>query len=404
MGTADSSFSWGSDTFARGDDGPRAKGSTRQESLLGARMAALIIDGLVLLVPVFLIAYLLSLAFRHHGFFVANSGATTTTTTASGISTTRYGVTLPLPGVLLICALSLSYFYICEAVWEQTVGKRVMGLRVRSSSGGPAGLNATAARTILRLIDGIAFYLVGWLVALLTGRRRRRIGDWAGRTVVVRSDDTLEHSPHPTAAHVALFPVVCVAGTLAVVFGLGVGTALNQEEQAVALVRVYVQARQQGNASLACSMLTSGEQREIVAIEGHSYATATAAQCPAFILHSEPDSHLLNPELSRLVELPLTGAPSPFGGVIVSSPRSSLQLIAVPEDGKLKLDMQGIQKLSFVRGCVNGSGHDTSAECSCTFDLARSQNAISETAPTPSELRILAEDMARCQSSPTIQS
>jgi hypothetical protein len=58
MGTNDS-FSWGAESLTRSERRQRARGaSARGSSLLGARAAAVIIDGFVLLVPVLAVAYL----------------------------------------------------------------------------------------------------------------------------------------------------------------------------------------------------------------------------------------------------------------------------------------------------------------------------------------------------------
>jgi uncharacterized RDD family membrane protein YckC len=366
-------------------------------------MAAVIIDGLVVVLPVFAIAYLFSLAFPHHGFFFERSGVSTTTS-LTGVTKSQYTFLLPLSGWLLISALSLSYFFVCEALWGKTVGKRAMGLRVRSVKGEAAGRYGIAVRTVLRLIDGIAFYLVGWLVALLSGGRRRRIGDWLGGTMVVRDDGVPEYLQDLEVWRVALFPAGCLLISLVAVFGFGLDTAISEPEQAVALVRSYVKAREEGNAGFACSLLTAGEQREVVAIESGSYASAQASRCPEYILRDQSDSHLLNPGLVRLSETQLNGVPTPLGGVVVYSPQDpGLRLIAVPEDGHMRLDMRGLEKLEFVRACA-AVGEISSAECSCTFDLARAQNVISETGLTQSDLRALAADRARCQGTGAIQS
>jgi uncharacterized RDD family membrane protein YckC len=398
MDTTESSVSWGADTFDRGVEVNRVKGSeTRGPSILAARMAAIIIDGVVLVVPVLAIAYLFSLAFPHHGFFYARSG-TSTTTTLSGVSQTHYTVSLPLSAVLLISALSLSYFFVCEAVWGRTVGKRAMGLRVRSTSGGPAGPLGIAIRTLLRMIDGILFYLVGWIVALSSGSARRRIGDLLGGTVVTREDGAYEYRPRMDTWKVLSFPAACLAVALATIFTLGLDTALSEPERAVALVRSYVKAREDGNASLACSLLTQPQQREIVAIETGSYASAQSSRCPEFILRDEPNSHLLNPELVQFAASPLSGVTEPFGGVVIFSTQGpGLRLIAVPEGGQMKLDMRGVQKLEFIRGCTV-AGHLSSGQCTCTFDLARSQDQIPEGALTPAAIRALQDDRARCMS------
>jgi len=186
----------------------------RAPSLLGARMAAILIDGLVLVVPVFAIAWMFSRAFPNHGLFFTKS------VSSSPSGTTTTGIALRTPGVLLVCGLSLSYFFLYEALSGQTVGKRAMGLRVRSATGGHPGLNAVSARTVLRLIDILPFfYLLGALVALLSGSRRRRIGDWAGGTVVVRDSNDLAAEPSRDLSwRVASYPAAWLFAVLLVAF------------------------------------------------------------------------------------------------------------------------------------------------------------------------------------------
>ena len=66
-----------------------------------------------------------------------------------------------------------------------------------------------AVRTVLRVIDGIALYMVGLIVMLVTGERRQRIGDLAASTIVVdasapadvrlqaRSESLCQHDGRP---------------------------------------------------------------------------------------------------------------------------------------------------------------------------------------------------------------
>ena len=89
---------------------------------------------------------------------------------------------------LIWLALTFGYYGVLEAMTGQTLGKRALGIRVvgedRAST---PGAGKIAIRTLLRLIDGILFYLVGLIVLLLTGRRRQRLGDLAAGTFVVRA-------------------------------------------------------------------------------------------------------------------------------------------------------------------------------------------------------------------------
>ena len=103
-----------------------------------------------------------------------------------------------MPGFnFLILGWALYYYFACESSGGQTLGKRLLKLRVVRVDGSPAGMGEVAVRTLLRVIDGIALYLVGLIVMLVTGERRGRLGDLAGGTMIVDAS-----APAPAAAAV----------------------------------------------------------------------------------------------------------------------------------------------------------------------------------------------------------
>src|SRR3954470_5964702 len=85
----------------------------------------------------------------------------------------------------VILGWALYYYFALESGAGQTVGKKLMNLRVVCADGRPAGMREIAVRTILRVIDGIGVYIVGLIVMLVTGQRRQRVGDLAAGTIVV---------------------------------------------------------------------------------------------------------------------------------------------------------------------------------------------------------------------------
>jgi uncharacterized RDD family membrane protein YckC len=86
----------------------------------------------------------------------------------------------------VVLGWALYYYFACESSESaQTVGKRVMKIRVVRMDGAATGMREIAVRTVLRVIDGIFFYLVGLIVMLATGERRGRLGDLAAGTKVV---------------------------------------------------------------------------------------------------------------------------------------------------------------------------------------------------------------------------
>jgi uncharacterized RDD family membrane protein YckC len=88
------------------------------------------------------------------------------------------------PAAALTLGWALYYYFAFESDHGQTLGKRVMKIRVVRADGGPLDAGRVAVRTLLRPIDGIGGYLVGLVVMLATGQRRQRLGDLAAGTVV----------------------------------------------------------------------------------------------------------------------------------------------------------------------------------------------------------------------------
>jgi uncharacterized RDD family membrane protein YckC len=85
----------------------------------------------------------------------------------------------------LLLALGLGYYIVCEATTGATLGKRMVGIRVVDEDGDRVTFGAVVVRNLLRLVDALFFYLVGFLFAL-TSARGQRLGDRAAHTIVVR--------------------------------------------------------------------------------------------------------------------------------------------------------------------------------------------------------------------------
>jgi uncharacterized RDD family membrane protein YckC len=98
------------------------------------------------------------------------------------------------PGGLsaVILGWALYYFFALESDHGQTIGKKLMKIRVVRADGRPAGMGEVAVRTILRVVDN---YLVGMIAMLATGERRQRIGDLAAGTIVVDASASAVEPP-----------------------------------------------------------------------------------------------------------------------------------------------------------------------------------------------------------------
>jgi uncharacterized RDD family membrane protein YckC len=119
---------------------------------------------------------------------------------------------------LVFTAISLIYFFLCEATTGQTVGKRAMRLRVVALDGSPASAGAISARTVLRILEP---GMIGLIVLVCSGRRRRRLGDFLGGTVVV--DATPDPGRPPRSLMTIVYPVGWLAGAVFVFASMGHG-------------------------------------------------------------------------------------------------------------------------------------------------------------------------------------
>ena len=68
----------------------------------------------------------------------------------------------------------------------RTPGKRLSHLRVLRADGRAVDSLSSAIRNVVRLVDGLALFYVPGMVSILLTARNQRLGDLAGRTIVVR--------------------------------------------------------------------------------------------------------------------------------------------------------------------------------------------------------------------------
>lgn len=89
--------------------------------------------------------------------------------------------------VLATFLLQVGYTIVLEWFWRgQTLGKRLLGLRVMDVQGLKLQSSQIVVRNLLRFVDMLpVFYLVGGFFAAVT-RYSQRLGDLAANTIVVR--------------------------------------------------------------------------------------------------------------------------------------------------------------------------------------------------------------------------
>ena len=71
---------------------------------------------------------------------------------------------------------------ISEGIWEQTIGKRILDLKVVTNEFKPIGIGQAFGRFFLGFIDYI--FLICLIIAT-TNKQNKRIGDMAANTIVV---------------------------------------------------------------------------------------------------------------------------------------------------------------------------------------------------------------------------
>jgi uncharacterized RDD family membrane protein YckC len=133
---------------------------------LGDRLIAVVLDSAIL---VCMCAVIEVWAFMKWGII---SGAELRVTTAS-----------IFVGGSLSFVIAFAYMWLLEAIFGSTLGKVILGIGVVNNSQ-RSSLAASAIRNLLRLVDGLGFYLIGGLVASCS-RFRRRFGDLCAGTYVV---------------------------------------------------------------------------------------------------------------------------------------------------------------------------------------------------------------------------
>jgi uncharacterized RDD family membrane protein YckC len=165
---------------ARSPDGGLRQRPASQDlsaEIIGRRIRAAWIDLGVL----FILFILLSI-------FTGSSHAVSSTTNADGTTVHSAGASVSLTGppLIIFVALSFLYYLVLEALSGQTVGKRIMGLKVVTVDGRAPTLPEILLRTVGRIVDILpAFYLVGWIVLKQRRHPRQRLGDRLANTTVI---------------------------------------------------------------------------------------------------------------------------------------------------------------------------------------------------------------------------
>lgn len=87
---------------------------------------------------------------------------------------------LPALGAIII---GIFLWPISEVTWGQTIGKRILDLKVVSNDFTPIGIKQAFSRFFLGIIDFI--FLIGIIIAT-NNKQNKRVGDLVANTIVIR--------------------------------------------------------------------------------------------------------------------------------------------------------------------------------------------------------------------------
>lgn len=145
------------------------------------RLIAIIIDGIIILIPTAIINFIISaalvLSIENLWWFAWGS----------------WIVSLLIEGVLM-----LLYFIILEMTWGATLGKRVMGLRVQTVQGQKVTFGKSFIRNVSKIFGPLI--ILDWLIGIVTeGDKRQKFTDRIAGTTVVSTKQpfTVDQNPPP---------------------------------------------------------------------------------------------------------------------------------------------------------------------------------------------------------------
>ena len=143
--------------------------SSLENAGIPLRFVAVVLDALIVFLPLSLLVGLMT-----GGGYREEFGGQT-----------NVGINVGGSAFWYLLALGMGYYVLCEAATGATLGKRMVGIRVVGEDGEHVSFGAAFVRNLLRLVDALFFYFVGFIFALLS-TRGRRLGDRAAHTIVVR--------------------------------------------------------------------------------------------------------------------------------------------------------------------------------------------------------------------------
>lgn len=109
----------------------------------------------------------------------------------------------PVVKAVFFFLIYLGYFLVLEALWSRTLGKYLQGLIVRKVDGSRCDWTAALIRSALRILE-VNPLLLGGIpagIAVISTRRKQRLGDLLAGTVVVSDRLKWETEAEPASQY-----------------------------------------------------------------------------------------------------------------------------------------------------------------------------------------------------------
>ncbi len=131
---------------------------------IGPRIGAQIVDGIVLIVLFFLVGFAMS-----------------------GSFTFQYSGAEAYPFLGAYFLVFFLYYVVLEGYMGQTLGKKLLKIKVVKEDGKACGYGPAFVRTILRIIDALPFLYIIGMILIARSDKKQRLGDSVAKTVVVKA-------------------------------------------------------------------------------------------------------------------------------------------------------------------------------------------------------------------------
>lgn len=87
--------------------------------------------------------------------------------------------------LILSLLITICYPLVAEALFSQTIGKRLVGIRVVTDDFSDITWKKSAGRNLLRIVDQLPFLYILGMIMMAVSDKNQRLGDLAARTVVI---------------------------------------------------------------------------------------------------------------------------------------------------------------------------------------------------------------------------